>query len=63
MIQQRLSRRTVACLFFISSRPSAFCRHIARSPKFFDRLRHAVLPSLAVILLVLGMAVPSLATT
>ncbi len=63
MTQQMPSLRTVACLFFSSSRPSAFCRHIARSPKFLDRLRRAVLPALAAILLVLGMAVPSLATT
>ncbi len=63
MTQQMPSLRTVACLFFSSSRPSAFCRHIARSPRSFDHLRHAVLPALAAILLVLGMAVPSLATT
>jgi hypothetical protein len=61
--QQRLSRRSVACSFLISSKPSAFCRHIARNPRFFDLLRHAVLPSLAAILLVLGMAVPTVATT
>ena len=63
MTHQRPLRRTVDCLFFKSTRPSAFCRPCARGPKFLDHLSQAALSSLAAVLLVLGMALPGLAAT